>query len=361
MRKYKEYLKKVNSRHAKRSLKRRLVFKRYKNQKNKANQGVPFERQKERNVQRDAFWDFRKETAPSNFSLLENPEETIAFLRRLLTHYDRRQKVYVHLTQVKNLTNDAIVVLLSIMIHFRSSKLNFNGDFPQDEEVRRVLTRSGFFSNLYNKIKDEERYNISNRENNLFTHAYRNVDSVLSDKIIEQASLTVWNVKKRCLGLQRVFLELMQNTNNHASIGKEGEKLWWVSVDHNKDRKVVSFSFIDFGIGIFNSLQNKNPDNKFYGWREKMNKAFNFSNNAELLKLILQGNLHKTVTGNYYRGKGLPGIQNEFNSGSISNLHIIANDVYADIEKDKFITLSNSLLGTFVYWELNEQNNNLTW
>ena len=92
-----------------------------------------------------------------------------------------------------------------------------------------------------------------------------------------------------------------------------------------------------------------------------MKQLFVFSNNAELLKLILQGELHKTVTGKYYRGKGLPGIYNAFRTGSISKLHMITNNVYADIENDKFINLSNSLLGTFIYWELNEQNHNLPW
>lgn len=352
---------KSNLRHARRQQKRKIVFKKYKKSKNRNNQGTPLERQKELNAQRDKFWGYKKESAPKNFSLIQNPEETIAFIKRLFSHYRKGDKVYVHLRPVTTLTNDAIAVLIAVMTLFRSAKLNFNGDYPRNEEVAAALWRSGFFSNLYNKIPDRDRYRFVGKENNLHTHADKNVDPELSDKIIEKASTTVWGEQRRCLGLQRVFMELMQNTNNHASLGHEGEKHWWVSVDQNEEKRLVSFAFIDFGVGIFNSLENKPEGSKFFGWVDKMRKIFSFSNNAELLRLILQGALHKTVTGKYYRGNGLPGIKNSFDNGSVSRLHIISNDVFADIENDKFIVLKNGLLGTLFYWELNEKNHNLPW
>jgi hypothetical protein len=77
------------------------------------------------------------------------------------------------------------------------------------------------------------------------------------------------------------------------------------------------------------------------------------------LKLLLQGEVHRTVTGKYYRGKGLPGIFEACKTNKISNLIIISNDALADFSNDKFISLKNKLSGTYVSWELNENNINI--
>ena len=154
----------------------------------------------------------------------------------------------------------------------------------------------------------------------------------------------------------------MQNTNNHASINKQGDKHWWASIKQSEgeinDTKVC-FSFIDFGVGIFESLANKRENNKFFDAANKLKKVFNFTTNAELLKLLLNGDVHKTVTGKYYRGKGLPGVYEAFRDNKISNLIIISNDSIADCSNNKFTKLRNRLSGTFVYWELNEQSINI--
>ncbi len=74
------------------------------------------------------------------------------------------------------------------------------------------------------------------------------------------------------------------------------------------------------------------------------------------MKLILEGKLHETVTGEYYRGKGLPGIVEALKRNQISNLHIISNDVYANVQTGNYTILENKFEGTFIYWELNEKN-----
>jgi len=81
-----------------------------------------------------------------------------------------------------------------------------------------------------------------------------------------------------------------------------------------------------------------------------------FNNNADLLKLILDGTLHRSVTGKDYRGKGLPGIAGALRRNQISNLHIITNDVYCQPDKDFYKKLETSFSGTFVYLELGQTN-----
>ena len=42
--------------------------------------------------------------------------------------------------------------------------------------------------------------------------------------------------------MQRVFIELMQNTNNHAAYNVTGEKHWWLCVDYDNSMNKVYFS-----------------------------------------------------------------------------------------------------------------------
>lgn len=305
----------------------------------------------------DKYSRFKKVSAPEILSIIINPEGVIKFIGKLREYFLSKTKVFVQLLHVSKIEYNAIVVLLSIMIRFKSQKIEFNGDLPYDENARNILQQSKFFPNLNKYIQDSDRYKIGDL-NNIHTHAWKNVDAKLGEKIIEKASLSIWPTARRCQGVQRILLELMQNTNNHATIGKTADRHWWLSVNHIPQEKRVCFSFIDFGVGIFKSLENKPIESKFWNWAEKMYQKYKYGNNAELLKLILDGELHKTVTGEYFRGKGLPGVKDALNRNQISALYIITNNVFGDVTNEKYRLLNQNFEGTFVYWELNEKNIN---
>jgi hypothetical protein len=305
--------------------------------------------------------DYKKIKAPSIFSFLENPTDAIKFIKTLKENYDKDKRVFVVLRDVHKLDFGAILVLLSIMIRFKSKKVKFNGDMPYDGDIRSKLRSSGFFENLYKEVmRDTDRYNIG-RHNKIHTHAWKNVDSELGKTIIETVSQTILGRKATFKGFQRSLVELMQNSFNHATPLLEGDKHWWLSVNVNPVSKVATFSFIDYGVGIFESLNSKGEASKWHGWRAKLAKLFTFENNADILRLILEGKLHKTVTNEYFRGKGLPGIKDAMDRNQISNLHVITNDVYADVKNDVYKILPHSFQGTFVYIEINSLSINSPW
>jgi len=287
--------------------------------------------------------------------MIGNPEESIAFVNKLAEHYDRRKRVYVSLQNIKRIDYDAIVVLLAILIRFKAAKIGFNGDFPQDESAREILLKSRFFESLYRKFADQAVYRVGS-ENAIHTHANKSVDPTLSARIIEKASESVWGKRRRCQGIQRIFMELMQNTNNHASFYSQGDKHWWVSVNHRPKDKRVFFTFVDFGVGVFRSLDNKTVGSKWFAWRTKLGTLLRRTDNAEVLELILAGVLHQTVTGKQFRGKGLPGIKEVLDRQGVSNLFIITNNVYADISKNSYRLMGNEFGGTLVSWELDQSN-----
>lgn len=295
--------------------------------------------------------------APQDFSLIRNPDAVVAFIGELRKCLDSRKRVWVVLKEVTNIDYDAIVVLLSAMVRFKSEGIPFNGDFPKDGKNKQLLADSGFFENLFKRFFLQDQYDLAHTGSNyISTHGQKIVSSELSSRILSEASEAVWGEPRRCLGVQTALVELMQNTFNHAVPMKEGERHWWLSVNHDETENKVRFSFVDYGVGIFQSLSSKSEGNKFFGAVHWLKQKFKYRNNAELLRLILHGELHKTVTEEYFRGQGLPGLLDCLNENWFSNLHVISNEVYAAVSEDRYRVMTSSLLGTFVYWEVTPQN-----
>ena len=88
----------------------------------------------------------------------------------------------------------------------------------------------------------------------------------------------------------------------------------------------------------------------------KIKDQLRHGGNDEILELIISGKLHRTVTGKYSRGKGLPGIGEALKRNQLTNLIIISNDVAGYISQNKYQKLSSMFNGTYVYWELNANN-----
>ena len=115
----------------------------------------------------------------------------------------------------------------------------------------------------------------------------------------------------------------------------------------------------DFGVGVFQSLDNKQIDSKFYLIRQKLYRTFGIKTNDKILNKLLSGEMHLTATGEPHRGRGLPGIKHALDHNRLSSLHIITNNVFADVSNGKYILLNSNFSGTFVYWELTKNNRSL--
>lgn len=303
---------------------------------------------------------YEKVVAPKNFSFLNNTEDTVNFINKLDDYFKKKKSVFVNLNGVEEIDYGAITVLLSVMVEFKIARINFNGNFPLNKLVRNKLENSQFFDRLNQHVISESEYSIQ-KENQIFTRGNKMVMPTLGYNVIQESSKTIWGEKRRCFGVQRTLLELMQNTHNHASLAKEGDEFWWVSVNHNIPEKKVSFVFVDYGQGIFESLSNKPTGNKWSGYVQKIKSLVGYGNNAEILQKLLNGELHMTVTGQSFRGKGLPGIMQVLKRNQISNLYIISNNVFADVVKEDYHLINKKFNGTFLYWELCHDNENKIW
>lgn len=325
--------------------------------KRRSLEGIPKAERRLLSQMHTYFFDYQKIRVPKILSLIDNYEEVLKFIQDLQKAYKKKRKVFVLMNGMKSFTGDGLIILLSNVVLFKSAKIPFNGDYPKKKDVRERLMRTSFYDALYKyDYANDSHYDLT--KNDFFTHANKNVDSDLTARLISHNSSYLWNEERRCTGVQRIFLELMQNTNNHAS-RQQGEKHWWLHISKADNPKRLCFSFIDYGMGIFESLAHKDFRSKFYRWSEKMLPILNPMDHCSLLQAILNGTFHSTVTNKPYRGKGLPGIYHTYESQKISRLIIISNDVFSEASSGIFLNINHKLNGTFVYFEVDANCKNL--
>ncbi len=319
------------------SLKRRLVSKEKQKDRRKRYAGL----KKEERKQKKANDTFIHKKAPSNFSFIENTEAVLEYFDELTGLFKKGKNVMIDLSDITNLTNDAIVLLLSFTRNRRiTNGVLVRGNYPQDQSLRKVFIESGVFK-YGGDDPDKPKNYILTRQN-------KRADGKIADEMIKRATKVIFGQSGRCPGVYRALLESMANTCYHAKPREIGFETWWLTVYHDKENNHVSFAFIDTGVGIFKST-------KMHDFRVKFNSLFGISDNKELFKEIIGGR-QRSSTKIPYRGKGLPTIFKGLERNYYSNLKIISNDVKADLVKNEFSLLKNHFRGTFLYWELNPNN-----
>ena len=308
------------------------------------------------------FPDYKQIKAPSNLSLLNNETVTLDFLRKLQVCYTAKKKVAVLLDDVVTLTTDAILVLLSNMVQYKAARIGFNGTKPRDDLASFKLESSGFFKHLYGAaMRDQDKYSFKKMNNFIYTHGQKTVEASLADDLVKYASEVVWGEPRRCPGIQTTLVELMHNTYDHAGEFK-GEKHWWISVEHDEQAHEATFSFIDFGVGIFRSLANKKQGEPLYGALNYIIQHFPLvTTEVDRLQLILEGKVKLTQFNEYYRGKGLRNIYLKHHRNYISDLSIISNYASFKAENDDYHSLRNEFIGTFISFKMNRNTHNLQW
>jgi len=329
--------KRRNKKHAKNCLRKRLLSKVKKKARRKKNLGVKKEVQKQKRID-DTFI---PKKAPSNFSFAENTEAVLQYLEELKVLFKRRQNVLINLKEVTNLTNDAIVLLLSFVKNPKiTNGVMIRGNYPKDDRLRKIFVESGVFK--------QNNGNENEPKNYILTRRNKKAEGGIAAELIRRATKEIFGAEGRCPGIYKALMESMANTCYHAKPQQIGHETWWLTVYHDREDNHVSFAFIDLGVGIFKS-------SKMNDFKAKAASLFGLSDNRDILKEIISGR-KLSSTKIPYRGKGLPTIYKGLERNYYSNLKIISNDVKADLSKDEFVKLKKEFNGTFLYWELNNTN-----
>jgi anti-anti-sigma regulatory factor len=277
---------------------------------------------------------------PSIFSLRENTHETINFINNLKILEDTSKRIYLNMSKVKIISNGTIALLLSVVNDFGGKGKKIFGCKPKDPEARKTLELSGFFSYMSGRLE----YNSDTNSNTIIEQGEKCVEPQKTSVIVRSAMKTILGKEARNKKLQGLFIELMANSVNHGFPNNENKK-WIISASHFKKENYVSFSFIDNGVGILETLQRKIGE-----------RLLNiFKGKKDLLLSAFHGEIGSR-TGLSFRGKGLPFILDKLNRNYISNLFILTNNVVLDYKTDKFYKIKPPYSGTFYYFEISLDN-----
>jgi hypothetical protein len=140
-----------------------------------------------------------------------------------------------------------------------------------------------------------------------------------------------------------ILIEIMQNTNNHAGQTR-GQYDWWLHIYNDPTTKISKYTFLDLGVGIFDSIPALN-------FKNTITKAVGFTNNTNLVKPLFNGEI-KSRTAKPERGKGIPQVYESSKHESFNKFIMISNDVYVDMKNLNTKKLNNNFSGTLFYWEL---------
>lgn len=298
--------------------------------------------------------------APRVLSLLDNTEETVRFLQRINSSWEKRKPVFVVLKEVEQIDHSATTVLLSLIHRFQVANIKFNGDFPKNQGANKILHESQFFERLESDHPSSRDYTMK-RDNQIIGEAgTQTIDSNTALEIREDVSQTITGTPNyRFPALNPIFIELMQNTHEHAGEA-EGTVHWWLSINHDKDNHSVTFHFIDFGRGIIDSVLNKDNHRitkvfKTYAWTLFKSNEF-----PEIIIRLLN-NEHKEQKDDYYRGKGIPSLKKALDNDKTKCLSIITNKAVVNVAQNTTSVLQTDFTGTYITWVLNNECEKILW
>lgn len=275
--------------------------------------------------------------APEIFSFLDNHDQIISYLNKLSEMARRNIATFIRLDNIEKISSGSIALMLSILDEFEMHDTEVAGSYPRDESIRELLEKSGFFKFVRGHVKNPDNLYSSDEIERKKDYT---VDSELTAKLIHKAMETITGQSEKNKNIQSILIEMMANTVNHA-YPEEEKSPWWISTNHDKKNGKVSFSFIDKGFGIKNTLELRLAD--------KVTNIFN--SDLDMITSAFEGTFGSR-TGLKHRGKGLPKIKSVATNGEIGKFLVISNKVIYDFSGKNSKIMKESLSGTFYYFEI---------
>jgi hypothetical protein len=281
--------------------------------------------------------------APDNFSLIQNSNETIGFLDQIKKTAQSRN-VFVDLSGVKTITPDAICGLLATIHQRRIEPAMVSGNVPRERGAAELVENSGFREHVHTPggSRYEPRKGMVRKQQSVEAFQTR-FDRMLAKELVEFGTEKLFGVSRPNGPSFSVLTEGMLNTLNHASKIPGTKEPWWASVYYDVERQRACFTFIDRGVGIFESYSIIQA--------VKMRMELVTLSRAGILKSLFQGQVTSS-SGEPGRGNGIPRMYDHAKALRIRNLTVVTNNVKGEAEHDRYEMLDASYQGTLLYWEM---------
>lgn len=283
-----------------------------------------------------------KITANNNFSLMQDIENIITFIKNIDDSIQKNNYkiVELDLSQVVNIDIGCISILLAKINKLTRKHIQTICQLPKDIKCKQMFFESGFSDHM--RDLNGRKITYSRKNNNLMVN--RGFDKTSN----EQLGSTIKDSVKHLTGVEECYRpvysiaqEMCANSIEHANINN---KNWLFSVWY-KNTTEVCFTMTDVGEGILGTLRRK--------FSQIIKEKF-LKDNKDILYSAFEKK-YTSVTEDINRNKGLPKIKNISDKNYISNLVVITNDVFLDFSNStNSRVLNRKFNGTFYYWELNQ-------
>lgn len=282
--------------------------------------------------------------APRTFSLLNNPTELLSFLR-IVDQKVRTRHLFIDMSGVTTLTAEAVAAFVAVMKSTKHENVKIRGNLPSSGPLATKLEEFGFYEQVIPPksfvpaTEAAKKGTILIRGNQFKLEKDNTVQSEIAGKMVDFARRLFPDDPHK--GVFTMFMEATTNTVEHAS--RTNQPMRWIAgAYYDKERNVMSFTVIDRGVGILNSVKFQRALSALWGrvaW-----------GSGEKLRQLLLGNM-RSRTQEPHRGLGLPGAFAAFKANRIADLAIISNHGFAHARAKQYEELSTAFDGTIIYWE----------
>ena len=267
-------------------------------------------------------------TAPSNFSLINNTMETISFFNELISEIRKknfRKTFFIDSANVENVTVDALIYLIAIMQNIQINydmKYTFKGNLPKKDAAAFIYKNSGFMSYVSSNIKK-----LPPSTDNMRIVSGNNNNPIIAKEFCQFIMAKLNKKQRDTLFVQKVLIELMSNVYHHAyNTDSIMINRWYLYAEYLDNR--VRCVFLDTGAGIAKTVR-----------KNHMEKILRFlgtnASDADLILSTLQGVDLRTQTGEFYRGNGLSGVRTFVETPLFENFSVFSGKGHCFLDKNK--------------------------
>lgn len=342
---------------ARKSFKRRLKIKLRNQQIRKAGENVPSVIKKGQIIKNKLLQNFSCIKAPNDFSLCSDTNKFVKFINECDKVQMKRSKpgIAFDLRYVENLDFSAIGLLIALVYRLKLNRIDFNGINPIKSQLCDILNYYNFFQQIGIKPSyDNIHFSLGQKGDRITIKGDKKVKPELGIDIAKYISEKLFSSTDYINdGFYTLFLELMANTTKWSQ-QQNDNNLWLLIMSYDHEQKKIDFQFIDFGVGIFGSLNQSQTYSKWYGFITSK-----VASNAKILESMLNGtsSAYKSSTGLYFRGKGIPSIKEGFDNNYYQDVEILTNNVYVNLSTNEFRSIDHNFSGTLIKWSIAAKNN----
>lgn len=283
--------------------------------------------------------------APSDFCLSTNPigvtEYFLSVMRFIAEKSNVGKRIFFDISEINHIGIDALMYLLAIVRNLKKGlrvKFSFSGNSPSDPRARKLMNESGFFKYVQVNGKIPLEVNRDNLQIITGGKISPKVSKKIADFVIGISGIR----PRQCGFLYGMIIELMSNTMQHAYKNNLMDSQWYCFVEH--DSGVFRFSFLDTGWGIPKTVRKK--------WYERV-RFLGLVNEDDLVRSALNGEF-RTQTKELNRGKGLPGIYENYKKSNLRDFEIVSSRALVRAVDGGLVSqfLDNPLIGTCISWQI---------